>query len=120
MTDRILIEGLRLKTRVGVSERERSSPQEVMIDVEMQMDLSRAGKSDDLVHTSDYSATIAAIGELVESSESKLLEHVAERVAEEILRPPEVRAVSVEVTKPRPPLARTVERVAVRIERSAL
>lgn len=118
MIDRICIRGLRVKTRIGVSERERATPQEVVIHAEMQMDLSRAGRSDDLAHAWDYSTAIAAIAELVESSESKLLEHLAERVAALILSPG-IRAVSVEVMKQSPPLAHTVDGIAVRIERSA-
>ncbi len=119
MNDAIAIRGLRLKTRIGVSERERSSPQVVVIDVEIQADLGRAGKSDDLAHTIDYSSVVSAIAELVQSSESKLLEHLAEQIAERIRSLEDAGGIVVEVRKQSPPVAYDVDALAVRIERPA-
>ena len=48
MTDRILLENIRLEGRHGVHEEERAAPQPFEIDVELVLDLQPAGRADDL------------------------------------------------------------------------
>ena len=54
--DRMLVPGIRLEARVGVGEEERAVPQEITVDVELTLDLSRAGATDDIDATVDYEA----------------------------------------------------------------
>lgn len=119
MTDKISIHGLRVETRIGVSEEERAQPRDLLIDIDIWADLIQAGKSDDLADTIDYHAVITKIAKLVQSMEAKLLEHVAERIASEIGAIEGVDGVSVEVTKKSPPIAEVVTSVSARIDRPA-
>jgi dihydroneopterin aldolase len=117
--DKISIHGLRVETRIGVSEEERARPRPLLIDIDIWADLIQAGTSDDLVDTIDYHAVITEIAEMVQSMKAKLLEHVAERIASVIGAIEGVDGVSVEVTKESPPVAEAVTSVSVRIDRAA-
>lgn len=115
--DRIAVRGLVVPVRVGVTPEERREPQEVRIDLELHLPLEEAGRSDDLGDTLDYSQVTSSVAELVGASEAKLLEHLAERVAETLLGSPDVEGVTVEIAKMRPPVPERVEAISVRIER---
>ncbi len=119
MSDHVSIRGLRLQARIGVSVEERKSPQAIVVDIDIRTELGRAGRSDDLAHTIDYRVVAAEIAEVVKSSESKLLEHMAEEIAAVIVPIDGVQTVAVEVRKPGPLLPWAVDAVGVRIERSA-
>lgn len=84
---------------------------------EMVADLTLAGASDNLEDTVDYHAAVRAISELVRSSGSKLLEHLAERIAERLLGLSLVIRVTVEVRKASPPVEEDVGAIGVHIER---
>jgi FolB domain-containing protein len=118
MTDQIVIKGLRLKTRVGVTDEERAQPQPVIVDIAIAADLSVAGTSDDLADTVDYDRTVTEVAALVNSAEARLLEHLATEVASLIVGFRGVQGVTVEIAKETPPVAEEVERIAVRVERS--
>jgi FolB domain-containing protein len=119
LNDMISIEGLRVPTLIGVTEEERSAPQDVEIDLSLHLDLSRAGISDDLVDTVDYDALVREVAELVRSSKASLMEHLAEDIATLISRNQLVERVTVTLRKPELSLP-GLERggVSVRIERT--
>jgi 7,8-dihydroneopterin aldolase/epimerase/oxygenase len=116
--DRIAIRGLRVATHIGVSAEERSTSQVVVVDVDAAVDLSAASLSDDLTDTVDYGALMARIAGLVQEHECRLLERLAESVAQLVLGEAGVERVLVEVAKESPPVKEDVNVVAVRIERS--
>jgi dihydroneopterin aldolase len=115
--DRISIRDLRVDMRIGVTEEERATPRAIVIAVDIMTDLVSAGESDELTDTVDYHAATVAIATMVRSTEAKLLEHVAERIASLVGGLPGVDRVAVEVTKESPPIAEDVQAVSVRIER---
>lgn len=115
--DRIVVEGLIVPMRVGVTDEERREPQDVRLDLELHLPLAAAGRSDDLAQTVDYSAVTGEIARLVSGLEARLLEHVAERVAEALLRSPGLERVTVRIAKVLPPVPERVEAISVRIER---
>jgi dihydropteroate synthase len=94
--DRIALEGLRCLARVGVSDDERRHPQEVVVDLELRLDLRRAGVEDRLELTVDYAAVATRIRELLEAEPAALLEALAERVVAALLveRPAVVEVVA--------------------------
>lgn len=92
--DRIAIEGLECSVRVGVPEAERVHPQRILLDLELGMDLTDAGRTDRLEHTVDYAAVCAEVKRLAESRPFRMVEAIAESVAELVLEkflPAEVR-----------------------------
>lgn len=117
MTDTLVINGLHLATRVGVTPEERATPQRVVVDVVVSTNLAAAGRSDDLRETIDYAALIASVADAVESEEANLLETLAHRIVARVEEIKEATGVTVEVWKEIVPVEEEVDRVSVRIER---
>jgi dihydroneopterin aldolase len=116
-SDRILIPGLRELGVHGVLPEERARPQPFEISVELRVDLSKAGASDELADTIDYGAVCDAVSRVVSSESYRLLERLAQRIADVCTIDPRVLGVVVEVRKLHPPVHAQVDHVAVRIER---
>lgn len=120
MTDRISISELTVETRIGVTDKERSRPQDVVIDIEMERDLSAASESDSLDDTIDYGSLIDEVAALVRASECNLLEHLAANIADKVAAKPEVSGVTVRVGKQHVPVDEEVSSVSVSIGRGSL
>jgi len=79
--DRIELRGLRVLGTHGVLPEERDRPQPFEIDIDMEVDLRRAGRSDQLADTIDYGAVAEAVAAAVAGPHVDLLEHLADRIA---------------------------------------
>lgn len=84
--DIIYLRDLRVDTVIGIYDWEREIRQTVVIDLEMGTDIRRAAETDAIEDTLDYKAIAKAVIAFVEQSEFQLVETLAERVAELILR----------------------------------
>jgi dihydroneopterin aldolase len=98
-----------------VSERER--PQEFKVDLEVDCDLSKAGRTDQLDDTIDYTKLRAIAKDVVEGESVHLLEALAARIADRVLDVPNVVAVSVRIAK-WPASMLPIEAAAVHINRT--
>ena len=98
--DRIVVPGLRLQARVGVGDGERAAPQEITLDVELRLDLLRAGETDDLTATVDYEAVCRVVDDFVRSRSFRLLEAVAHETASALLERFAAAEARVRVRKP--------------------
>ncbi|HUX20797.1 MAG TPA: dihydroneopterin aldolase [Spirochaetia bacterium] len=98
--DRIHITGLLLRCIVGINPDERENKQDVVIDITLFADLSKAGASDNIDDTVNYRTIKNRVVALVESSSFFLVEKLAEEIARECLVNPMVEAVKVSVEKP--------------------
>lgn len=87
--------------RHGVPEAERDATQPFEVDVELSLDLRPAGLDDDLARTVDYSRAFDVCREIVETTSFRLLEALAEAIAQELLTTFDVGEVRVRVRKPR-------------------
>jgi dihydroneopterin aldolase len=96
---------------------EQVRPQPFEIDVELVVDVTAAGASDDLEDTVDYSAVCEAVSRVVSSEQYRLLERLATRIAEVCRADPRVVSAIVEVRKLHPPVRAMIDYVAVRVER---
>lgn len=126
--DRIELRGLRVLGVHGVLPEERERAQPFEVDLDLEVDLSRAGRSDALADTVDYGAVAAAVADAVGGESAHLLEHLAERIASAALAAgggdpsatgPQATAVTVTVRKLRPPLPLDVASTGVTIHRQA-
>jgi dihydroneopterin aldolase/2-amino-4-hydroxy-6-hydroxymethyldihydropteridine diphosphokinase len=116
--DHIYVNGLRLMALVGVLPHERDSMQPLQIDVDLEVDLSEAGVTDNLADTANYGAISEAIADVVRTSSDTLLERLAARIADRVLHFDHVEVANVLVTKLRPPVPEDLVSSAVRIVRS--
>ncbi|HKW60887.1 MAG TPA: dihydroneopterin aldolase [Candidatus Dormibacteraeota bacterium] len=115
--DRIELCGMSFQGRHGVRDAERESAQEFRVDVEVEADLSGAGRSDRLGDTVDYTKVRAAAREVIEGPSRQLLESLAGAIAERVLSLPHVDAVTVRVAK-RPASMQPIDAAAVHIKRT--
>lgn len=99
--DRVLLSGLVVDAIVGVHEAERQAPQPVEIDLELTVDLARAGRSDSLDDTVDYERVEARVREIVGSTSFFLLEALATRVTDALLADDAVERVRIRMRKAR-------------------
>ena len=114
----ILVQGLRVLAHIGVPEAERAELQPLSIDLALQVDLSDAARSDDVADTVDYGAVSVAVADAVTAGPVALLERLAAVAADAALAVDErTSAVTVTVTKLRPPIPRDVDASAVRLHR---
>lgn len=118
--DRIELRGLRLVGRVGVLDHERAAGQPLEVDLDLSVDLTAAGGSDDLADTVDYGAVCTVVAATVGAGHVALLEHLASRVADAVLAQDDrVAAVEVAVRKLRPPVPLDLASSGVRIVRAS-
>jgi dihydroneopterin aldolase len=117
MSDRIELRGLRVTATHGVLPEEQTRAQPFELDLDIVADLRTAGSTDALDDTVDYGAVAEAAAAVVGNEQHALLERVAERVAEEVLRHQRVRAVTVTIRKLRPPVPVDLTSAAVRVTR---
>ena len=116
-SDCIQLRGLRVVCIVGVLPEERQRPQPIELDIDIYTDLSIAGKSDDLADTVDYGAAAEAVSEICLSSQAQLLEHLAQRIADQLLLLTPVSAVAITIKKMRPPIPVDINSTAVQVVR---
>jgi len=98
--DKILIKDLRLRCIIGVNESERREKQDVTINIVIWSDLAEAAKTDNIDKTVDYKEITKGVIKLVEGSEFRLVETLAEKLAETCLEHARVKKVRVTVEKP--------------------
>ena len=116
MKDKISIAEIEVECRIGVSDEERSAPQRLLISLELDKNFSIAARADDLTKTIDYHEVWLRVREICSEKERRLIETLAEEIAEIILREFSPETVRVEIRKFILPKTR---HVAVRIERRA-
>ena len=117
MTDTISITGLRLTGYHGVFEHEKRDGQEFGVDLEIELDLSSAGSTDELQNTLDYSVVVDQVAQRVTGESVDLVENLAHDIAQIVLGHPQPTAVTVTVHKPQAPVGHPVEDIAVTIRR---
>ncbi len=116
--DSITITGITAQGTHGVLDFEKKRPQTFVVDVRLFLDLSAAGRDDDLAETVDYGQIARRIASVIEGPHCDLIEALADRIAAAVLRSDPVRQVTVTVHKPHAPVTVPFSDVAVRITRS--
>lgn len=106
--DRILIEGLRASAHIGVTAAERRRRQRVEMDLELALDLRRAGRQDRVEATVDYAAAARLARALLEGRPYRLVEAAAEAIVDALLRRFRPRQVRVRIRKFSVPGSRSV------------
>ena len=115
--DTIFINELKVKTKLGVPAWERMAAQTIILDIEIGVDLSAAGKSDAIADTIDYGAVVARIHETLKEHSFQLVEALAEHVCQLILS--EFGALSVKIKVAKPAILAGLKALGVVIERQS-
>jgi|SRR5215469_4789859 len=98
--DIVFIRELKVDTVVGIYDWERRIRQQVVLDLEMAWDVARAAKTDRIQDTLDYKAVAKHVSHYVSGAEFDLVETLAEKVAELVMKEFQVRWVKVSLNKP--------------------
>jgi len=114
--DRIHIRDLSLRCIIGVYDEERREKQDVVINITLYGDLRKACESDDVADTVDYKTLKKKVIALVEQSSCRLIEHLAEQIAQVCLS--DSRVVRAVVCVDKPAALRFARSVAVEIVRA--
>ncbi|KAA1036162.1 dihydroneopterin aldolase [Macrococcus equipercicus] len=116
--DKIFLQGMKFYAYHGVFEEENKLGQIFVVDVELSIDLTEACATDELETTVNYGEAYQLIEEEMKES-SKLLEHVAGRIAKTLFAHyNRVVALSVRITKENPPIAGHYDGVGIEINRT--
>jgi len=117
VVDAIELRDLRVMAFCGVLPEEESRRQPFAIDLDVYLDLRRAGQSDDLADTLDYGSLVASVAELARDGRYQLLERFAADIATAVLADARVERTRVSVRKLRPPVAQDLGTSGVSITR---
>ncbi|KAK7378950.1 hypothetical protein VNO80_04401 [Phaseolus coccineus] len=116
--DKLVLRGLSFYGFHGAKPEERSLGQKFVVDIDAWMDLTPAGKTDQLSDTVSYTAIYDIAKEVLEGSPQNLLESVAQKIAKTTLtNHKEIFAVRVKVGKPHVAVRGPVDYLGVEIYR---
>lgn len=116
MMGKIEIAGLVLFARHGVNEAEKQLGQRFVLDIELDVDLAAAAKSDRITDTVDYGEVTAIAESAFRDKQFYLIEASAAHVAESILAHfPGAQAVKVTVKKPSAPVPAVIDHVSATV-----
>ena len=116
--DYIELENIRCFSYHGCLPQETKIGSDYRVDLKVEADLSTSAKSDELKDTVDYVHLNKIVKEEMDIP-SKLLEHVAERIANRILDElPSVQNLHIVVAKINPPLGGDVQSVKIGLRKS--
>ena len=116
--DKIFLRGMEFWGYHGVIASEQELGQRFVIDVELSLDLTKAGISDNLADTVNYAAVYRLIRRQAEDNKCTLIERLADEIAACILAEfIAVDELSVTVHKPAAPIGGVIGDVGVTINR---
>ena len=101
----------------GVLEQERHDGQRFIVDVALHTDIRPAAAGDDLTKTANYAELADQVEAIITGEALQLIETLAERIADHVLRTFSVAAVEVTVHKPHAPIQVDFSDVTVSIYR---
>lgn len=116
--DKIFVNQMEFYGYHGVFPEETRLGQRFVVDLMVLVDLRKAGETDELEHSVNYGELYQVCKEVVEGKPYKLVESVAEKIAETVLKQfTLVTEVTIKVIKPDPPIPGHYRSVAVEITR---
>lgn len=116
--DKIIMQNMGFYGFHGVLEEEKTLGQKFFVDLEMNLDLSEAGRTDQVENTVSYADVYDDVKYFVESARYNLIEALAENICNMILaKYSQVMEVMVRVKKPEAPVRGIFDHFAVEIRR---
>jgi dihydroneopterin aldolase len=115
--DRVALRGLRARGHHGVFPQEREEGQTFVVDLVLGLDTAPAAASDDLTLTVHYGIVAEEVVAVVQGEPVDLIETLAQRIADQVLKNDLVEEVEVTVHKPQAPITVPFDDVTVTITR---
>jgi 7,8-dihydroneopterin aldolase/epimerase/oxygenase len=98
-SDQIHIEQLELSARIGVPEKERSTPQRLTVSISFWPYCERRDMADKIDNTVNYSIVAEETKNFVRDQSTSLIETLADRLATHLLKTFRIQKVTVELRK---------------------
>lgn len=118
MSDRVRVDRIAVYAYHGVHAQEERLGQRFYVSLECRLDLSSAGRNDDLESTVCYGALTELVIRIATARRFKLIEALAEAIAAEALDGfPRLDSITVRVDKPSAPVPAIIDGVSVEITR---
>lgn len=114
--DQIFIKDLLVRGIIGINDWEREKPQDILINIVISADLTKAGETDDISYSINYRTIAKKAQSRAETAQRLTVEALAADIANICLEEPGVMKVHVKVEKPN--AVRFARSVGVEVERS--
>jgi len=113
---------LRLKNMVfygyhGVYDVEKEMGQRIEVDLELKVDLEKAGMQDSLTATINYVEAYHLVKQIVENEHYNLIEAIGMSIANQLLSKFSLQQVVVRVRKPQPPVGGVLDTVEFEVSK---
>jgi dihydroneopterin aldolase len=118
MPSSIVVKGIQLSARCGVTETERQQPQPILVDLIFRCPNQPAFRSDRLSDTVDYGAITQRIRDIGDGQAFSLIETLAETICRSLLHEFPITRLKIWVRKIRPPLDGIRGSVGIQMTRS--
>lgn len=116
--DKIIMKDLSFYSYHGAMQEENILGQKFFIDIDLHVDLEKAGNSDRVEDTVHYGEAYAIVKQIVENKKFNLIEALAENIAKEILEHfPLVKEINIIIKKPEAPVPGIFDYFGVEIRR---
>ena len=116
MADRLILHEVIAECRLGVFDWERTNPQRIWVDLELEIDASKAAARDEMREAVDYAQLVKLIQQTAQAQPYRLLETLAERMAQAILKASHMPWVRLRIKKR---ALEGIDYAAVEVERMA-
>ncbi len=111
MSDKIVLENMKYFGHLGCTPEERSTPQLLIVDAELFLNLKISGESDNLDDTVNYVQIRNLIQNIIENTTKNLIESLAENIAQSVLKNfPLIDSIKLKIFKPLSDAAVQIER----------
>lgn len=119
--DRIRLKKIAVFAYHGLYTEEAKLGQRFNISLDCAIDLSEAGRTDDLKHGVSYADLAALVQEIAVGERFHILEALGEKIAQTVIeKHPRIAAVAVTIEKPAAAIAALFETIEVTIQRSRI
>jgi FolB domain-containing protein len=98
--DKVFINDLLVRGIIGVSERERSQPQDIVLNITVFTDISEGGRSDDIEKCTNYRTVAKAVIAQIEKVSRYTVEALATDLVKICFEMPGVQEATIRVEKP--------------------
>ncbi|KAG0471540.1 hypothetical protein HPP92_016086 [Vanilla planifolia] len=116
--DKLILRGLQFHGFHGVRQEEKTLGQKFLVDIDAWLDLSTAGKTDNITDTVSYTDIYRIAKEILEGPSQNLLESVAHLIASTTLTKfPQIQSIRVKVGKPHVAVQGSIDYLGVEIIR---
>ncbi len=116
--DRIILSGVKLRPRIGVTPGERRLPQPCQADIVLYGDFEAAASTDNLDRALNYSTVLRKVIETAHAREYNLLETLAYTLARDVLKSFPSTRVVIRVRKRPMSLVEKLDFIEVEVEQS--